>query len=150
MHEEDGELGLWVESPSGMKWKAYGDSRLPGRDDTGKATSTNLEQCREALHQSVQEVHDAHIKKQAILPSQFAAWEHAPIIAKISSNPENHKPLIKVEAGKVYRRINGSHSEEYEVTSGQADWIAFYWDNLSRVSGQIKLAIEKFTGIKLG
>lgn len=69
MHEEDGELGLWVESPSGMKWKAYGDSRLPGRDDTGKATSTNLEQCRKALHQSVQEVHDAHIKKQAILPS---------------------------------------------------------------------------------
>ena len=75
MHDEDGELGLWVESPSGEKWKAFGDGRLPGRDDTQKATSTTLHQCRKALQQSVKEVHDAYASKQVIQQPEFAVWQ---------------------------------------------------------------------------
>jgi hypothetical protein len=66
MHEEDGDLGLWVQSPTGEKWKAFGDGRLPGKDGTGKSTSTNIDQCRKALRQSIQEVHGAFRTKHAI------------------------------------------------------------------------------------
>jgi hypothetical protein len=94
MHGKDEEIGLWVESPSGNRWKAFGDSRLPGKDLTHKATSTNLDRCYRALQQSVQEVHDAYSSKRVIPPSQFAAWQHAPVIEKISSNTNNLNPLV--------------------------------------------------------
>lgn len=116
MHEEDGAIGLWVESPSGEKWKAFGDGRLPGKD--AESTTTNFEQCRRALQQSVKEVHDAYVSKQVIPETQFAAWQHAPITEKISSHPGNHKPLIKVEGDKIYRRTGGEKSSSYTLTEG--------------------------------
>lgn len=148
MHEEDGELGLWVESPSGKKWKAFGDGRLPGNDTSNKATSTSLEQCRKALRQSVKEVHDAHSSKQVIPPAQFTAWQHAPINDKISPDPENHNPLVKVEGGKILARIGGLKSEKYEAMSGLT-WLSFYQANFSRVENQVVLMIEKALNVKL-
>jgi hypothetical protein len=149
MHEEDGELGLWVESPSGEKWKCFGDGRLPGKDVSAMSTSTNIAQCRKALQQSVQEVQDAYKSKQVIQQSQFTAWQHAPIIDKISSDPRNHLPLVKVEKNKISRRINGPTSKDYKETSGLQEWLNFYLENFSRVEDQVVLVVEKVLGVKL-
>lgn len=149
MHEEDGELGLWVESPSGEKWKAFGDGRLPGKDTTNGATTSNLDQCRKALQASINEVHDTHSSGQIIQTSQFTAWQHAPIIERISPNPDNHSPLVKVEGGKLFRRVNGPKSQKYEETSEFTAWLAFYQENFSRVEAQVRLMVQKFLGITL-
>ncbi|KAK5952287.1 hypothetical protein OHC33_006760 [Knufia fluminis] len=143
MHEEDGELGLWVESPSGEKWKAFGDGRLPGKDVTNNATSTTLDQVRKALQESVKEVHEVYKSKQVIQQSQFKAWRHAPIIDRISTNTDNHNSLVKVEAGKIFRRVNGLKSETYEETSELGTWLTFYGENYSRVANQIALKVRK-------
>ncbi len=142
MHEEDGIVGVWVESPSGEKWKAFGDGRLPGKDTTGKATSTTLDQCRKALQQSVQEIHDAYTSKQLPQQGQSAAWQHAPILGKISSDPDNHRPLLKCEAGNIYRRVNGLKSDKYEEVSGM-EWGSFYIDNRIYVEDQGRLLLNK-------
>ncbi|KAI8623564.1 hypothetical protein F5Y19DRAFT_371826 [Xylariaceae sp. FL1651] len=143
MHEEDGELGLWVESPCGDKWKAYGDGRLNGIDTTDKATSTNISQCRKALQQSVKEVYDAYTSKQVIGPSQFAAWQHAPIMDKISLDKENHSPLVKIEGGKLFSRVYGPKTVMYEETSDYVSWISFYEKNHIRVEDQLNLLGKK-------
>jgi len=143
MHEEDGAIGVWVESPSGEKWKAFGDGRLPGKDTTGKATSTTLDQCRKALQQSVQEIHDAYSSKQPLQQDQSAAWQHAPILDKISSDPDNHRPLIKVEAGKIYMRVNGLKSEKYEEIDGPMQWAMFYMNNKVYIEDQVSLVLDK-------
>ena len=143
MHEEDGDLGLWVESPSGEKWKAFGDGRLPGQEGTGKSTSTNIDQCRKALRQSIQEVHDAFRTKHAIQPSEFAAWQHAPVLGSVSRHPENHAPLLKVEGGKIYKRIDGPMSKQYGEISNIFQWMAFYGEHFSRVEGQVKLLVQR-------
>jgi hypothetical protein len=151
MHEEDGEIGLWVESPSGEKWKCFGDGRLPGKDVSAMSTSTNIAQCRKALQQSVQEVNDAYKSKQVIQQSQFTAWQHTPIMEKISSDPGNHLPLVKVDdtGKKILRRVNGPTSKDYKETSGLQEWLNFYLENFSRVENQVVLVVEKVLGVKL-
>lgn len=150
MHEEDGAIGVWVESPSGEKWKAFGDGRLPGKDTTSKATSTTLDQCRKALKQSVQEIHDAYTSKQVPQQEQSTAWQHAPILDKISSDPDNHYPLIKVEgegeAAKVYMRVGGLKSKKYEEVDGLMQWGNFYMDNKIYIEDQVRMGLKKALG----
>lgn len=146
MHEEDGILGVWVESPTGETWKAFGDGRLPGKDTTGKATSTTIAQCRKAMQQSVQEIKDAYTSRQAPKSGLSSAWQHAPILEKISSNPDNHHPLIKIEAGKIYTRLNGLKSEQYEEIVEAKQWMMFYMNNWTYVEDQVRT----FVGEKLG
>jgi hypothetical protein len=146
MHNEDGEIGVWVESPSGEKWKAFGDGRLPGKDTTGKGTSTTLDQCRKALRQSVQEIHDAYTSKKPLQQDQSAVWQHAPILDKISSDPDNHRPLVKVQEGKIYVRVNGLKSEKYEEVDDLWQWAMFYMSNIVYLEGQAKLLLQKVFG----
>ncbi|KAF4338996.1 hypothetical protein FBEOM_7083 [Fusarium beomiforme] len=115
MHNEDGELGLWLESPSGEKWKTLGDGRLPGRDSSSTLTKINLDKCRKAVKQSISEAHDAFKNKNGIQASEFAAWHHAPIMDKVFEHPENPNPLLRVEDGKLVARINGASSKKYEA-----------------------------------
>ncbi|KAF5667071.1 hypothetical protein FHETE_5774 [Fusarium heterosporum] len=112
MHNEDGQLGLWVESASGERWKAFGDGRLPGRATSSKATSTNLVQCRKAVQQSITEVQDAFHSKKVIPPSEFAAWHHAPMLDRVSTDTENHSPLLKVQKGELWMRVGGTSSQD--------------------------------------
>ncbi|KAJ4310916.1 hypothetical protein N0V84_010720 [Fusarium piperis] len=147
MHNEDGELGLWLESPSGERWKAFGDGRMPGKEISFKATSTNLDQCLKAVQQSIAEVHDAFHNKKIIQPSDFAAWRHAPILDKVSVNPENHGPLLKVENGNILARVNGVSSQKYEVIDGIGKWINFWVSNFSQVEDQVRLMVKKALGI---
>ncbi|KAJ4246063.1 hypothetical protein NW762_013808 [Fusarium torreyae] len=144
MHNEDGELGLWLESPSGEKWKAFGDGRLPGKDTSSKATTTNLEQCRKAVQQSIAEVHDAFNNRKIIEPSDFDAWSHAPILDKVSDNPDNHGPLLKVQDGKLWARVKGVSSKNYEVIDNLEKWVTFWLDNFSQVEDQVRLMVKKF------
>jgi hypothetical protein len=143
MHEEDGDLGLWVESPTSEKWKAFVDGRLPGKDGTSKSTSTNIDQCCKALRQSIQEEHDAFRTKHAIQPSGFAAWQHAPVLGNVSRHPDNHAPLLKVESGRIYKRIDGPTSRGYGEISNIFQWMAFYGEHFSRVEGQVKLLVQR-------
>lgn len=144
MHNEDGELGLWVESASGERWKAFGDGRLPGRASSSKATSTNLEQCRKAIQQSIAEVQEAFHSKKVIAPSNFAAWHHAPMLDKVSTDAENHRPLLKVQKGELWMRVGGASSEEYKAINSINEWATFWTDNFSQVEGQVRLIAEKF------
>lgn len=143
MHEEDGEIGLWVESPSGEIWKAFGDGRLLGADTTGKATSSNMDQCRKALEQSVHEVRNAFHTGNDIHPADFAAWQHAPVLEKISQDPKNHTPLLKVENGKIFKRAKGADSGDFDEVNSIDDWLVFYTENFSRVEGQVRLIVQK-------
>ena len=144
MHNEDGELGLWVESASGERWKAFGDGRLPGRASSSKATSTNLEQCRKAVQQSIAEVRDAFHNKKVIPPSEFAAWHHAPMLEKVSADPENHSPLLKVQKGELWMRVGGKSSKDYKAIDSITAWVTFWTDNFSQVEDQVRLIVEKF------
>ncbi|KAH7148075.1 hypothetical protein DER46DRAFT_672082 [Fusarium sp. MPI-SDFR-AT-0072] len=110
-----GELGLWLESPSGEKWKAFGDGRLPGKVFSSEATSTNLDHYRKAVQQSISKVRDAFNNKNAIQLSGFAAWHHAPIMDKVSMHKNSHDPLLKVQGSKLLMRVNGVFSGKYEV-----------------------------------
>ncbi|CAF3473750.1 unnamed protein product [Fusarium graminearum] len=150
MHNEDGELGLWLESPSGEKWKSFGDGRLPGKDNSSNATTTNLDQCLKAVKQSIAEVHDAYNNKKVIQPSEFAAWHHAPIIAKVSEHPQNHAPLLKVQEGKLMRRVGGVSSSNYKLTRDLGEWVEFWTENFAQVEDQVKLMISKVWGRAFG
>jgi hypothetical protein len=144
MHNEDGERGLCLESPSGEKWKAFGDGRLPGKDSSSKSTSTNLLQCRKAVQQSIAEVHNAFKNKKIIEPSEFAAWRHAPILDKVSGHPENHGPLLKVEDAKLWMRVKGVSPDKYEAIDDMQKWIVFWTDNFSQVEDQVRLMVKKY------
>jgi hypothetical protein len=144
MHNEDGELGLWLESPSGEKWKAFGDGRLPGKVVSSEATSTNFDQCRKAVQQSIAEVHDAFKHRKVLQSSDFAAWHHAPIMDKVSIHPDNHNPLLKVQDGKLLTRVNGVSSNKYEVIDELTKWAAFWTDNFKQVEDQVRLMVMKF------
>jgi hypothetical protein len=144
MHNEDGELGLWLESPSGERWKAFGDGRLPGKVVSSEATSNNLDQCRKAVQQSIAEVHDAFNNKKAIESSNFRAWHHAPIMDKVSVHMNNHNPLLKVQDGKLLMRVNGVSSGKYEVLDELTKWGAFWTDNFKQVEDQVRLMVMKF------
>lgn len=150
MHNEDGELGLWLESPSGEKWKSFGDGRLPGKDNSSNATTTNLDQCLKAVKQSIAEVHDAYNNKKVIQPSEFAAWHHAPIISKVSEHPQNHAPLLKVQEGKLMRRVGGVSSSNYKLTRDLGEWVEFWTENFAQVEDQVKLMISKVWGRAFG
>lgn len=150
MHNEDGELGLWLESPSGEKWKSFGDGRLPGKDNSSNATTTNLDQCLKAVKQSIAEVHDAYNNKKVIQPSEFAAWHHAPIIAKVSEHPQNHAPLLKVQEGQLMRRVGGVSSSNYKLTRDLGEWVEFWTENFAQVEDQVKLMISKVWGRAFG
>ncbi|KAH7467569.1 hypothetical protein FOMA001_g15787 [Fusarium oxysporum f. sp. matthiolae] len=144
MHNEDGELGLWLESPSGERWKAFGDGRLPGKVVSSEATSNNLDQCRKAVQQSIAEVHDAFNNKKAIKFSNFGAWHHAPIMDKVSVHMDNHNPLLKVQDGNLLMRVNGVSSGKYEVLDELTKWGAFWTDNFKQVEDQVRLMVMKF------
>lgn len=154
MHEEDGMVGLWSQSPSGERWKSYGDGRLP--DHIPGATTTALGQCQKALAVSVKEVHDAYTSKQVVPEAQFGAWQHAPILETISTQPENHKPLLEIKGGNIYYRTGGIKSTKYDEIKSPLDWGKFYTDNFSLVEGQVLLWLKQQApwlgdqGVKLG
>ncbi|EKJ68728.1 hypothetical protein FPSE_11096 [Fusarium pseudograminearum CS3096] len=131
MHNEDGELGLWLESRSGEKWKSFGDGRLPGKDNSSNATTTNLDQCLKAVKQLIKEVHNAFNNKKVIQPSVFLAWHHAPIIAKVSEHPQNHTP---------------PHGPGRDL----GEWVEFWTENFGQVENQVKLMISKVWGRAFG
>lgn len=141
MHEEDGELGLWSQSPSGERWQSFGDGRLP--EHPAGATTTALKQCRKALEQSIREVYDAYKLKQIIPVVQFGAWQHAPILETISKQPENHKPLLEIQGNTISYRTGGPRSDSYKKIESQTDWIAFYTENFSRIDDQVRLWLKQ-------
>ncbi|PTD05054.1 hypothetical protein FCULG_00000105 [Fusarium culmorum] len=139
-----------LESPSGEKWKSFGDGRLPGKDNSSNATTTNLDQYLKAVKQSIAEVHDAYNNKKVIQPSEFAAWHHALIIAKVSEHPHNHAPLLKVQEGKLMRRVGGVSSSNYKLTRDLGEWVEFWTENFAQVEDQVKLMISKVWGRAFG
>lgn len=141
MHEADGKEGLWAQSPSGEKWKSYGDGRLP--DHTTDATTTALKQCQKALEVSIKEVHDAYTSKQAIPETQYGAWQHAPILETISTQPENHKPLLDIKDDTIYYRTGGIASTKYNEIKSVIDWGKFYVENFGLVEGQVLLWLKQ-------
>ena len=143
MHEEDGEEGLWAESPSGERWQSFGDGRLPDKSPSAASTSTALVQCQKALQQSVKEVHDAFSSKELIGEAQFGAWYHAPILQTISAQSENHKPLLDIKGNTIRYRSGGLQSTSYKTIEQQIDWIAFYRENYSRIDAQVRLWLKQ-------
>ena len=155
MHEEDGDAGLKVESPNGKKWTCYGDSKLfqpqeadyQKRSDTDKGKQVNLGQCRDALKQSIKEVHDAYVNKTVLQESQFGAWQSAPDLTKIAALNPGHNPLLFVKDNKLYIRLGGFGStssvcvdDRYSWTE-LALWTAFYVENAGYVVDKVKKLI---------
>lgn len=142
MHEEDGGKGLKVKSPSGATWTCYGDAKLfQTNSDSDKAT--NMEHCREALHQSVQEVYEAYKNKKTIPESSFGAWKLAPDLTKINELNPDHHPLLFVKEGKLYTRNGGPEStssicmdDRYAATAYLL-WANFYRQNSQWVAAKL-------------
>lgn len=110
MPEENGREGLKVVSPDMTAWTCYGDANLFKTDqDSHKAV--NMEQCRDALKQSVEEVHEAYKNGSAgeVMDEKgFSAWQFAPEISRISElNPKHHPLLFVGKDGKLYTRNGG-------------------------------------------
>lgn len=82
--------------------------------------------------------------------SEFAAWHHAPIIGKVSGHPENHRPLLEVRDGKLFRRVGGESSSDYKVTEELGQWMEFWTENFAQVEDQVKLMISKVWGRVVG
>lgn len=134
---------MWCQSPSGERWRCFGDGRLPEKSIDATSTTSALIQCQKALEQSVKEVHDAYTSKQIIPEEQFGAWHHAPILKTISTLSENHQPLLIVQGNTIQYRTGGAKSTSYKTIEGQQDWIVFYKENYSRVDDQIRLWLRQ-------
>ena len=137
MHDEDGELGLHVQNPAGDKWRIYGDTKL-----FDPVNGENLRICTKAIQVSVQEVYEAYKSGKAIDQSQFGAWALAPILELVSSDPENHSPLLFVKPdGKIYKR-NGTPGQGVLVESFM-DYVGLLFENWKRLEKQVQLQIQK-------
>lgn len=152
MHEEDGSEGLKVESLRGTKWTCYGDAKLfqPEDGDWTKeqeiqnGKQINLEQCRDALRQSIKEIHDAYTSKKVIPESQFGVWQIAPDLKKVNALNPGHNPLLYIKDNKLWFRNGGPDSksgtcvdDRYAVTEF-ALWTKFYATNREFVAEKIK------------
>lgn len=122
MHNEDNDAGLQVSYKKDTSWKCYGDSML--LDPKGKAT---LQQCLNALRQSVQEVYDAYQKKTLISPNQYSAWDYAP--QENIGEKGNHAPMFIWMPGKkrIYQRKGPD-----KLQGNKDDWRSYedvvgYW-----------------------
>jgi len=146
MHEEDGREGLKVVSPDMTAWTCYGDANLFKTDqDSHKAV--NMEQCRDALRQSIEEVHEAYKNgsgRKIIDEKEFGAWRLAPEISRISElNPKHHPLLFVGKDGKLYTRNGGPESTESTCMDGHYAitefglWIKFYLQNKQYVEDKI-------------
>jgi len=90
MHNEDNTNGLNVLDSNKKAWHCYGDEML--LDPSGRDT---MQQCLNALRQSVQEVWDAYKNgknKKVIGPKEFKAWQFAPV----ASTAGNIAPMFKI------------------------------------------------------
>jgi hypothetical protein len=144
MHDEDGDLGLRVQNPAGDKWRIYGDTKL-----FEPSNSDNLRLCSKAIQVSVQEVYDAYKTGKSIGEPQFGAWKLAPILEQVSSDPENHLPLLFVKAdGKIYKR-NGEPGQGVLVESFM-DYVGLLLENWKRLEKQVQLQIKKLFSNNFG
>ena len=117
MHAEDNAIGLDVENPSGVKFKAYGDKRL--MDDVN---GVNMQQCALALQASVDEIYTAWKTKVGPPASGYAAWRHAPTLESARSDTQELAPLFKDGAGPPLRN-DISKRREWKYTTNYLFWI---------------------------
>lgn len=144
MHDEDGDLGLHVQNPAGDRWKIYGDMKL-----FDPVNSENLRMCTKAIQVSVQEVYDAYRSGKVVDESKFGAWTLAPILELISSDPENHSPLLFVKSdGRIYKR--DSTSVQGVLVDKYDDYVMIVLENWKRLEKQVQMQIKRIVGSNLG